>query len=618
MKELLKQYRTQLFLIIYGILSFPVFYSSMGNGLDPSWSYALNKLTSFHNVNFGTDVVFTYGPLGFLSHPMYINGNFVFATIIYGVLWLSTMVLFWKLLKKNANNILILLSLFVMFLGSPTNSADLYIQYCVLIALAVLWIDMQDVFAAVFFAAAAAIAFFFKFSTAIALMGALVCFFISKMILKDYKRIWVLFLPCATIPVSYLIYHPSIHGFVQFVKGSWEISKGFNTAMSTHQNNRYVLWMLLLMIIYITIMILQLIFKRQKNFFVMLWLAPCLFMSYKHGYVRADGHITGAYIEILATFSILILLFDVEGLYEEIMKKTKSGVMQSSLIIFLLLAALLNYPASLTPWKSLTSRIQNISDALYSMRESIYQNNLHALSAIPNGMLEVIGNSSYTSYPWEITFIEPAGDAAYNFIPLPVLQIYSAYTPYLDNQTANLFHGKNAPEYIIFRFDTIDTRIPLLEAPSTWKAIQDNYEINMFDSESGYYLLKHKDQITDRSGNTRIVQANKYDTIIAEGYSEAKIYANPSTLGKLINVIWKIPEVNIRITYADGTIREGRVLMDNLSNGITVNGLPYDYDTLYGALLSDGAHCRIQSVSFFGAGLKFYADTLSVEYITYD
>lgn len=618
MKELCKQYKTQILLIAYGILSMPVFFASMKNGIDESWAYALNRLTSLNNIKFGKDIVFTYGPLGFLSNPMYINGNIVLATFIYIAMWASTMVLFYKLLKKNNNVYVILLSLFMMFLGSPAHGSDVYIRYCVLIALAVLWTDMSDTFATVFLTIATTIGFFFKFSVAVAVIGAFFMFFIAKMIAKEYKRIWILFLPCITIPISYLIYNPSFHGFLQFVKGSWEVSKGFNTAMSTGSNDPYVFLMFLLMFIYIAIMISQLIYRKQNNFFMMLWLSPCFFMSYKHGYVRADGHVTGACVEILATFSIALLLFDIEGLYEEVVKKTKKGMVQAGLIVSLFLVELLNYNTGLHPWVKLASRFQNISLALYQMTEDGYEKNLSSVTAIPNGILEVIRGASYTSYPWEITFIAPTGDVANDFIPLPVFQMYSAYTPYLDNKNANLFKGENAPEYIIFKFSTIDGRIPLLEAPSTWKAIQDNYEINMFDSENDYYLLQHKKNTTDRSGSTEIVQVDKSDIITVEGYSEAKIYANLTVWGKLVNVIWKIPEVKMRITYTDGTVKEGRVLMDNLSNGMTVNGLPYDHDTLYNALLSDGVNCRIQNISFSGNGLKYYADTLSVEYIQYN
>lgn len=620
MKQLCKQYKTQILLTIYGILTFPVFYSLMQNGIDSSWSYALNKFTEFNNFKFGPDVVFTYGPLGFLYSPMYINGNFVLATFIYIAMWTSTMILFYKLLKKNSNNIyMILLSLFVLYLGGPADHADLYIQYCVLMALAVLWIDMSDLFSAAFLVVATTMAFFFKFSIAVAIVGAYALFMTAKMIMKEYKRIWILFLPCVTIPISYLVYNPSLHGFLQFVKGSWEVSRGFNSAMSREYYDQYIFWMFLLIIIYIVIMISQLILKKQKNFFMMLWLAPCLFMAYKHGYVRADVyHVRWGYVEILAIFSIIILLFDVDGLYEEVMKKTKAGMVQASLMVSLLLAAILDYNnTDIEPRINLNLRIQRISEALYYMTEDQYVDNLGEIQAIPDEILEVIGDSSYTSYPWEATFIEPTGDVADNFMPLPVLQMYAAYTPYLDNKTASLFNRGNAPEYIIFKFGTIDDRIPLLEAPSTWKAIHDNYFLNTFYSESGCYLLQHKTNTTDRSGNVEFVQVEKSDIVTVEGYSEVKIYADLTVWGKLVNVIWKIPEVRIEIEYMDGTIKEGRVLMDNLVNGITVNGLPYDYDTLYDVLLGDSLNCRIKSISFSGDGLKYYDDNLTVEYKIY-
>lgn len=627
MKELLKQYKMQFMLIIYSILTVGNFYSRMGNGLDPSWQYAFNKLTTFDHIKFGRDLVFTYGPLGFLASPMYINGNFFVAFILYIMLWISLIILFYKLVQDEKQNIyIILLSMFVLYLGCPANSADLYFQYSVLMALAVLWKNMKDKFAAIFVVIAITISFFFKFSITISILGSCLLFFVSKLIMKKTERVWILFLPIITIPVCYLIYNHSIQDFCRFIRGSWEMAQGFNSAMSLDLNDRYVAWMFVMMIIYAAIMFSQIIYRKKENFFCMLWFAPCLYMSYKHGYVRADGHAVGAYVEILATFSVELLLLDFKEIYKEVIIKSRKGVIQGGLILSLFVVAFVDYNVSLQPWINMRNRIQNISSAFYYMTEKRNEENKHSLTGIPNAIFEEIGNSTYTSYPCEITFIEKdkkldednTVNIASNFIPLFALQAYSAYTPYLDNRTADALQGMNAPEYIIFRFDTIDNRVPLMEAPSTWKSIEDNYEIAMYDFESGYYLFKHKQNSANRTGKTEKVLFDKRDIISFNGCSEAKIYADLSFAGKLTNFIWKIPEVKAEITYTNGTVREGRVLLNNLSNGIMISGMPYDYDTLYNAMFSDGTNCTIENIEFSGEGLNYYKDTITVEYVYYD
>ena len=50
------------FVLVAGIFMFP---TMPGPGLDPSWRMALGYMFE-HGMQFGRDVIFTYGPLGFI------------------------------------------------------------------------------------------------------------------------------------------------------------------------------------------------------------------------------------------------------------------------------------------------------------------------------------------------------------------------------------------------------------------------------------------------------------------------------------------------------------------------------------------------------------------------
>src|ERR1700682_702603 len=67
------------FLSLIGIIylciaTFSVQTDKIQPGLDESWRYGLNALATGHYI-FGKDVIFTYGPLGYLSHPMPLGDN---------------------------------------------------------------------------------------------------------------------------------------------------------------------------------------------------------------------------------------------------------------------------------------------------------------------------------------------------------------------------------------------------------------------------------------------------------------------------------------------------------------------------------------------------------------
>ncbi|MBN2054580.1 hypothetical protein JW905_06645 [bacterium] len=57
-------------------------------GLDPSWGYTLHRFAG-SEVKFGRDVVWTFGPLGWISAPMDMGETIRFGLIFQGAAWLS-------------------------------------------------------------------------------------------------------------------------------------------------------------------------------------------------------------------------------------------------------------------------------------------------------------------------------------------------------------------------------------------------------------------------------------------------------------------------------------------------------------------------------------------------
>ena len=616
MRELWKQYKVPLLLGMYAIMTFPFFYAlSKSNGLDGSWSYALSKFNVIPGLKCGRDWVFTYGPLGFLEPECGLN-CLIIATLIMTFLFVSTLILFRKFIKDSSvPEGLIFASMLLVFVGGVNDSVARYVQYCVLLSLAVLWKNMDDKYAAVFFAVATPIAFMYKFSIAIDVMVTVLVFLIAKLLLREYRKIWILFLPLLTIPISYLLYNFSLKGLFNYIRGSLEVSEGYNVAMSIGKDDAYAVWIFIMMGLYIAIMVTQHMVKEYKNLYVMLWFAPSFLMAYKEGFVRADtGHSANAVTEILVMLSVMVLLFDLQPLFEQLRVKNKKGVVQGGLILTLLALALLDNPG-MHPVQDLMGKIHGLPTTFVAMLPEEREQEIDDLEGIPSKFHDEIGNSTFTSYPWEITFIEKDRDTAKNFVPLPALQIYSTYTPYLDELTADLFNGEKAPEYIIFKFDTIDGRIPLLEVPVTWQAIQEHYELAGYEADTDSYLLKYRGTGTEQAEQISEANFAKEDTILFQDCSELRINAELTFRGWLTKMLWKIPAVEARITYSDGTVREGRVLLDNLSGGI-INA-PYDLNTLSDVLNGEGKASSIKSIQLFDDGLQYYKNDVRVEYVYY-
>lgn len=595
-------------LLVYALLIFPVFYSRFKNGLETSWEYALNRIGLLPGIKFGSEVVSTYGPLGFLQAPMYIGRRYLIAWGIYLVYWVSSTALFWRLLRSRTVEALsVAIGLFFLFIGSPARAGELYVQYCALMALAVLWKDMSDPFAAVFYVVSATVAFYMKFSAATAVIGCAALLLAVKLVLGERRRVWVLLLPCLTVPVCYLIYNPSLSGFIGYIRGGLEVSDGYSTAMSLSTLDANAIWVFLMIAVYVA-MIVDALRHGSENGWMMIWMAPCLFMAYKHGFVRADTkHVVDASAEITSLFSVLLLLF----------RSRKERRMQSCLMLALIGLFLVSYDNGIKPFNTLFDRYAGIPKAFTEMSEEGCRENREELTGIPEAMLKVIGDDTFTSYPIEITFIEKTPETAMHFVPLAALQGYSTYTPYLDGLVADQLGAEDAPKYIIFRFDAIDNRLPLLEAPAAWKAMLNHYRLRADASADGWYLLERRPGITASGEDIQTEVCKKTDEIRLEDCSEARIYVDLSLWGRLTKTFWKIPKVMAKVTYSNDITWEGRVLPENLRDGIVIRGLPNDHNTLFSALQGGGLACTIRSIELYGPGLKYYGDAVRVEKVRY-
>jgi hypothetical protein len=64
------------------VISWPVREITAGPGLDPSWKIALH-MAAARGLHFGSEAIFTYGPLGFLSEPVFVTSGTGLASLIF-------------------------------------------------------------------------------------------------------------------------------------------------------------------------------------------------------------------------------------------------------------------------------------------------------------------------------------------------------------------------------------------------------------------------------------------------------------------------------------------------------------------------------------------------------
>lgn len=70
--------------VVVALLSWPVRPVLPAGTADPSWQFALNHAAEYR-LDFGTEVIFTYGPLGFLKVPLVAYGGPAFFAALYAI-----------------------------------------------------------------------------------------------------------------------------------------------------------------------------------------------------------------------------------------------------------------------------------------------------------------------------------------------------------------------------------------------------------------------------------------------------------------------------------------------------------------------------------------------------
>lgn len=573
-------------------------------GSEGSWVYALN-LFSIKNVIYGEDVIFTYGPLGFLAYTENI-GNNLFISVFFWclLLCLHGWLLYQFLLEERCvkEQALVLTASVILYMASNITS-EYYLCYLGVLALMIAWKgNKRNIWISEF---VLIMSFYIKMSSFFVLFSAFFLFLSMAWLFQIESRKYytaTAVLSLALLPVFYLFFFGrSVRGFIQYIYGSMQIASGYNVAMSYSENDVYVIWVVLIIILYLLCSILC--YRTNKgNFAPFMILAGPLFFMYKHGFVRADAHVNLSFAGLLWALSLLILFLDWEFL-------ERAGPLWKK-IFWTALAVTVVIPLSYT--ESMEGMLRVVKNRVIdfpSTVQDMVEQDTSGLVQLPEQIMRQVGTASVSIYPWEVSYV---ASNALNYAPMPTIQAYSAYTPYLDRLTADFYSGEDAPQYIILTRDTIDDRWAFIECPKTRMSIKNHYKITCCEGEM--FLLQKRELAEEKeymeTESIVLDKTQKIDVNGADGYM--KVTAKLNWKGQAAKLFWKIPEVRMTAEYEDGSSEEHRILLDNLANGTDLSSVTRDKDTFVDYMNYHGNLSKVKSISFSGDGLEYYKTKIKV------
>jgi hypothetical protein len=599
----------KLLLIVYiALLSFHFRIFPLAPGLDPSWMFTLNYVVN-SSLLFGKDLVFTYGPLGFLAHPQAIGHNVPVALACHLFAWLLFVTLMAYGALRRLFSLVELLLFTVVVIASRTLMFDYSVTFLVLLLLCFSAARRNGIpyfLAAIFLSCAL---FFIKISAGLMVVPAILVLSVFDIFRDRKKGLIELGLSLVLLPAmfvaGYLLYNPSVADMLAYLRGIVEISSEYNVAMSNAGQPHEIYLALSVLGAYVYFCIL---YYRSGDALFPLTVAflPSLLMGFKHGFVRQDGHVGLFSTTAMFIFGLLLLF---SGPKRRVRKSIVTILVIGACLVINFWHKPKPFPVRFLP----TEAVKLVFDHSGPKTAGPAGGDLLAEEKLSQDILEKIGRSGVGVFPWEVTYVA-ANNLIYN--PLPVFQAYSAYTAYLDNWNGAHLNGGEAPPWLLMDFADIDDRHCLVDVPATWLSMYRWYE--PFQRVGAMLVLKRAESPRfDRLDPAGREGHRITDEIQLPESDEPLLVRVPMDLtfwGKLVKLFYKIRRINMVLTDDAGGAYIYRIVPDTLRNGVFANYLPMNMDELE-MLYRSRSPRRIVSLLLFGDDLKLYRKKISVEFL---
>jgi hypothetical protein len=595
-----------LLLIVFAVHAFNVEYRPVTGGLDPSWQYIINYATHKR-----IEFIFTSGPFGFINYPLNIFSNLDIAILVRLLFWICFFGFFGYLVVKNSfalRNIAVFVGLFA--LGSSSLSFDYIICFVILFLLSLAFFSKRwYVFYALVIGLSALLGLM-KLSAALLAISSCVVFIGITVFLDKTKALLAALFTLLGIPVLflvfYMLYDPSFSRMLSYLRRAYDISSGYNVAMSM-TGRTLELWLVLFIVLAYLLLILLLYRNKEKSSVIAITFIPAMFFAFKHGFVRQDGH------EAIF-FAFVPLIMGVILLFTNLKKSTRWGLVL--LIPAIMPQLYVSSPSSLLGIHKLMIMSELVT--YKQTKEALRAESREFLQSyrLPQDWLQVIGDRSISIFPWETAYA-PANNLSYK--PFPVIQAYSAYTPYLDAVNANFLEDpKTAPDFILVEWLAINNRHVLMDVPAMWLSLYRWYDVE-HQKFPPFPISLLKRRKLPRFRDLELTESREYtigDFIEIPG-AEApvvmKLSMKLNTLGTLSKGLFRVPEVTMALVGTGGH-RIYRIVPDNLINGLFINFLPVGLRDVYFLTNKNQTTGKIYGIELSGEGLPLYKDTIHVEF----
>lgn len=592
----------------------PLRYFATQTGLDASWAFALNALAG-RGLAYGRDLAYTYGPWGYLALPVGGGETLWQGVAVQIALWAAFAALMGYLAfvrRVPLLNLAVFAALAQGGAGCFHNFGyagfDLFVVFVVLVLLGC---ALEPVRWRWFFGAAVVLGcglLLVKTSSGVAALSA-VGMFAAGLVLVERQRGWEALAMAGAAPVVFALlffcHAASVGALWGFVRSSVEVSSGFSLVMSEGETGKDV-WAAMWIALAIGVNAGLLWWQGQRAAVLALACMGPLFIEFRHSMVRTAGHVE-FFFQMAALAVGVVALFTVVR---------RVAWWPAALGLGLFVAAWLPREEYVY-WRPVLepARALRVLTDFAGTRRALEAQSAAALAgnALPGDLRAALAGHTFGVFPLEITWAAPM---VKRFRPFPVWQAFQAYTPYLDRMNAEfLADAGRAPEYLVFDWEAIDGRHPLLDVPAVTREMYRHYEAA--GRYGSHLLLRRRQQ--PRFGEARRVGGTMWQTDkplmvpAARHPLEVRIHLRLSAGGWLRNLAYRVEPMGVVLTGEEGAIISARVPPGVLVNGVMVNSLPASLDE-FEEWMKGGRVLTMNAVDLFGPGVASFAGMAEVEF----
>ncbi len=557
--------------ILVFILSFYHFDPTIETGLDPSYAFGLNYIFA-HGIPFGTEIIYTYGPLGFLYFPQDIQHNLLLGIVLVSLLRFAFIYCFLLLGSKLNKGLWWLHSTMALFICCFVY-LDFVLVSTATIAVFLHFFERKN-FWLVLAVCISIIALFIKSSFGLLCASILFSYSIYDFVKqRKIETIVVLLLSALTaIFLLWMLIYRTFDGLGLYLYGTWQLSAGNSSAMIIEVNNNWWLLSAFALLFFLVPFIAN--DKTINLLYFCSFLA--LYAAWKYAFSREENYHLKFFFDYLIVFAILLVL-----LSKSFQPRATAILLLSILLFYQSMKATGNYNVD----ESISfSGPRNFSRILFSWdkftAEANQKSNQNLQKKIlPKVILDKVGQQSIDFFPWELTY---AAANSFNWKPRPNMQS-GAYTPWLDKNNANFISSKNGAQFILWELDKpnggvdcFDSRHFYNDEPFTIFAIFNKYKLCYADSS--YALFERRTQNRFSlivEGTPFKAPLNKWIKLPSDSSAivRAEVDIKNTWQGNLRKALFKDIIYFIDYQLLDGSNFTYRIVRDNAANGLWVNPL---------------------------------------------